>query len=470
VTLSTPLLWVILPLMIAILCVVFINRHLFSTILSSLSALGLALLAAFFPENLLLAIGPFTLSFTENLGFLGRQITIRYEILPFITLLYAMTALWMLSSSMLSVPKMFPPIGLTITALLTAAIGVEPFLYAALLIETAVLVSVPLLFPMEEETHVGILRYLTLQTMAMPFILLAGWLLTGVETLPPDSPLVNQTTIVLGLGFALLLGVFPFHSWVPMISQHGHPFVVSFIAFILPTTVLFFGLNFIDRYTFLRASQSLFETLRIIGLLMIVLGGVWTAVQDDLKRAFGFSVLTETGFSLMAIGLTAEGGLSWLLVLLPVRALGFWLWAYTLTLIEKNTESLNINALHGLARRYPVLSFGLLLAQFSVAGLPLLAAFPIKISLLTAAFSVDSILGFWVFAGSLGLSFFTIRLLIYLVAPDPESLMLQWTRSEKAHEYLPVVVMSLILVLLGLFPNSFPANISSTLTAFTQLQ
>lgn len=468
--LSTPVLWVILPLIIAAIAGIFYHRHVLGILLTSGLSLGLGLLAAFFPESMTFSLGPLTIIFNESLGILGRQITLAYEILPFIAFIYAMTALWTLSSGILGVPIIFRPISLIITALLTAALGVEPFLYAALLIETAVLFSIPMLSPVEKETQAGILRYLSLQTLAMPLILLAGWLLTGVETLPPDSALVGQTMVVLGLGFALLLGVFPFHSWLPMMSQYSHPTVVSFLMFIMPTTILVFGLNFIDRYTFLRISQDLYEILRIMGALMIVLGGAWTAIQDNLKRVFGFSVLTETGFSILAVGLSAQGGLNWMLLLFPVRALGFWLWGFTLALIETKIGSLEFNAIKGFAHRYPILSIGLLMAQLSIAGLPLLAAFPIKIALFTAAFGVETGLGLWSFIGNLGLFLFTIRLLADLISPTDTTLPSRWSFSEKPHEYLPVLAVILALVLLGLFPNSISSNITHTLTAFTQLQ
>jgi len=469
-TLSTPLLWVVLPLIVAGITGIFYQRRILGIILSSLTAIGLCLLAMFFPEDLTLSVGPFMMTFQENLGILGRQISVDYEILPFLTLVYALTGLWTLSSGIQGVPALFRPISLVITALLTAALGVQPFLYAALLILTAVLVSVPMLSQSGKKNHVGIFRYLSMQTLAMPFILVAGWLLTGVQILPPDSPLVGQTTMVLGLGFALWLGVFPFHSWVPMISQRSHSIVFSFLMFILPTTIIMFGLKFFDQYTFLRESQNIYETLRFIGMLMILLGGGWTAVQSNLKRAFGFSMLSETGFLLLAVGLSAQGGLVWLLLLFLLRSLGFWLWGYTLALIEVHSGSLEIGAVQGLARRYPIFSISLLLAQLSIAGLPLLAAFPIKMALLTAAFDIGTGLGAWVFIGSLGLFIFSIRLLTSLVMPEDDTVDGQWIISEKAHEYIPALFMIILLIILGLFPHTFLSGISNILTAFTHLQ
>ena len=468
-TLSTPILWVILPLIIAAVALVFYNREVFGIILTSASALGLALLAFFFPENLTVELGSLLVVFEESLGILGRSITLSVSILPFISLIYAVTGLWALVSGIPGTPKFFRPSSLAITALLTAALGVEPFLYAALLIYLAVIASLPILSPAGKKPQPGVLRYLILQTLALPFILLAGWLLSGVEALPSDSPLVGQSAIILGLGFALWLGIFPFHSWLPMVSQHAHPLVVSHLMFLLPSTVFVFSLNFFDRYIFLRTLQNLGGTISFIGALMIFLGGLWTAIQDDIKRAFGYSILSETGFTLLALSLFSQDGLKWMLILFPVRALGFWLWGYTMSLIEKHNGSVDIDALQGFAWQYPLLSSGLLVAQFSIAGLPLLALFPVKLSILTAIFRNNSTIGIWAFIGYLGLFLFTFRMLATFIKSNDTSKLTAWVISEKKHEYLPILIMIVILVILGLFP-SIIENLTSTLTTFPQLQ
>lgn len=472
-SLSTPLIWVLLPIVVAVVCVFLSKQQALSFILAAATAFGLALLAAFFPEDLTLSIGPLNLAFEEGLMVLGRQITLVYEIFPFIAFIFGMTGLWLLTSSIPGVPTTFRPVSLVITASLTAALSVQPFLYAALLIMTAVLASIPILNTDKKESFRGIFRYLSFMTLAMPFVLIAGWLLTGVVSLPPESPLVGQTIVLLGLGFALWLAVFPFHSWVTMISEHNHPTVVSFLLFILPTTVLVFGLNFFDRYAFLRTSEDIFTVIRLIGTVMIVFGGIWTAVQDDLKRAFGFSTLVENGFSLLALGLSAEGGLSWMLMLFPARALGYWLWGYTLAQFENHCGSLEMDALQGYGRKFPFLSTGLILAQLSVAGLPILASFPVKIALLSQAFSIGQGLGVWSFIGSFGLFMFSIRLLLKLTTPnDQDSIDLPRTRltPEKRSEYVPIVLMVLVLLIIGMFPDAVLSGITDVLSAFSQLQ
>jgi formate hydrogenlyase subunit 3/multisubunit Na+/H+ antiporter MnhD subunit len=469
-TLSTPVLWVVIPLIVALISLIFQKKIVANVLLTGLTTLALALLAAFFPEDYSINLGFQTIIFTESLGILGRQITIPYEILPFLTFIFAMNFLWIVTSMIPGVPAIFRGGSMAITALLTAALGVEPFLYAALLIEAAVLVSIPILSPLKESTNPGILRYLSLQSLALPPILLAGWLLAGVEALPPDSPLIGQSLLLLGLGFAILLSVFPFHSWMPMVSQKSHPISVSYLLFIMPTIILIFSLNFFERYIFLRTYQGLYEILRVFGGLMIVIGGAFTAAQTNLKRAFGFLVMTETGFSLLAIGLMQQGGLSDMLALLPVHAMGYLLWAFCTALIENNAGSTQITTLRGFARHYPMLSLGLLLAQFSIAGLPLLASFPIKSAILSAVLQVNRSLGIWGLIGSIGPFFFTLRLLVEMIMPINESSAEGWSRFEKPSETVPILVLIFVLLLLGLFPHVFLVKITQTLNAFLQLQ
>lgn len=469
-TLSTPLLWVVLPLVIAVLCGVFYQRRFLGIMLAGGVTLGLGLLAAFFPEDMLFSIGPLELLFEESLNILGRQIILSYEILPFIAFVYITSSLWHFSSGFPGTPITFRPSSLVITALLTAALGVEPFLYAALLIQMAVMASIPMLSPINEKLSSGILRYLSLQTLAMPFVLLAGWLLTGVESVPPDSPLIFQSMALLGIGFTIWLSVFPFHSWVPMVCEKSRPIVFSYLLFIMPTTILVFSLNFFERYSFLRSSEDIYEVLRLIGVLMVVFGGFLTAYQTHLKRAFGFSVLTETGFSILCLGFANQGGLNWMFIHFPARALGFLLWGYILARMENTTGHLDLKNLAGFARQYPIVSSGLLLAQLSIAGLPLLASFPVKGNLMAVIYEAGTGLGAWTFIGSLGLFVFSLRLLSALVTNFEGEISQSWKISEKAREYIPILLMVLGLLWMGLFPGKLLSGLGQTLLAFPQLQ
>ena len=134
-----------------------------------------------------------------------------------------------------------------------------------------------------------------------------------------------------------------------------------------------------------------------------------------------------------------------MLMLFPVRGLSLLLWGMLLTKIEAFNGKLTLESIQGLARRYPMFSFALVLVQFSVAGMPLLGEFPIKLSLLTTAYASSPAIGIWAFIGSLGLLLFSLRLLLSLVTPDKDEPYQKWVRRERLTEYLPILIMILIL-------------------------
>ena len=82
-----------------------------------------------------------------------------------------------------------------------------------------IIMSIPLLVSANTKKKTGITRYLIFQTLSMPFVLLAGWFLAGGEVAPVNPEQLAQATLLLGLGFVFWLGIFPFHSWVPMVFE-----------------------------------------------------------------------------------------------------------------------------------------------------------------------------------------------------------------------------------------------------------
>ncbi|HSK88032.1 MAG TPA: hypothetical protein VK880_06745, partial [Anaerolineales bacterium] len=278
---NAPILWILVPIVLGTFLLFIRNQRVLSVLGGSL-ALVLALIALLIPIELALRLGPLSVKIDSSLTILGRVLLIQPAEGPLLALIYGAAALWFFGAEASKTATRLVPLGFMIIALMVASIAVEPFLYAALFIEMAILLAIPMLTSISRPPGRGAVRFLIYQTLAMPFILLAGWMLAGVEASPGDLALAAQSAAMLGLGFAFLLAIFPLYSWIPLLLEESSPYLVGFLLWILPTMTVIFGAGFLDRYSWLRNSEQLILALRSIGLLMVVTGGAFAAFQRHL--------------------------------------------------------------------------------------------------------------------------------------------------------------------------------------------
>jgi len=464
---SAPVLWIFLPLAISVILWLLQSREHLTARLGSAAAFFLAFLAWVIPIGAI-RLGPLAFRINPSFFILGRSLTLDNQDRPFLLLIFLLAGAWFLLSRMAGANRLFVPLGMGMVGFLVSALAVEPFLYAALFIEIAVLFSIPILAPPGRPVRQGLLRYLIFQTLGMPFILFTGWMLTGVEAGSSDLTQIVRASAMLGLGFAFLLAVFPFYTWIPLLAEEAHPYETGFLLSLLPTVILIFGLTFIDRYSWLRESENLYLGLRIIGTVMIVTGGIWGAFQQHLGRMFGYGVILETGFLLLAAGLPVVIGPQLFAMLLLSRAIGLGLWSLALSVLIQRVGSLQFEALRGCGWRLPWAASGLVLANFSIAGLPLLADFPLKQALVEAIGQHSGNLAFWIILGSLGMmagGLRTLGVLIRSTETGPARIQITETRLQWAVLSLGIAV----LIFIGIFPGAILPGMLRLIEAFEHL-
>ena len=173
---NAPFLWIIVPILVGAFTLLLLDEHSIA-VTGCLMSLVLAGIALVVPIDEALLLGPISIKIASSASFLGRSLVLSAAEAPLLTMIFGMCALWFFGAEAAGVARRLIPLGLIITALLVASIAVQPFLFASLLIEMAVLVAVPLLLPLEQKPGQGVIRFLIYQTLGMPFILFAGWLL-----------------------------------------------------------------------------------------------------------------------------------------------------------------------------------------------------------------------------------------------------------------------------------------------------
>lgn len=204
-------------------------------------------------------------------------------------------------------------------------------------------------------------------------------------------PLVFGSVFVVA-AFAFKMGVAPFHMWVPDV-YHGAPTSVTlilgstpyFAVFAVTVRLLMEGLH--------GVALDWQPMLLILAVLSLGIGNIVAIAQTNFKRMLGYSMISHMGYVFLgllsgvvenhpeATGQAYGAALFYLLIYIFSTLVTFGL----ILLLSRNSfESEEIADLKGLNRRNPVLAGALLVSMFSLAGIPPLAGFYAKLSVLQA--------------------------------------------------------------------------------------
>lgn len=186
-------------------------------------------------------------------------------------------------------------------------------------------------------------------------------------------------------GIAFKLGAAPFHMWVPDVYQGAPTSVTLFIGSAPKIAAFAFTLRLlVNGMEPLVADWQ--GMLIVLAVASMVLGNVVAIAQTNLKRMLAYSTISHMGFVLLGVLAGSLNGYAsamfYVLVYVLTALAGF---GVILLLSREGFEAEELDDLKGLNRRSPWFAFIMLLVMFSMAGVPPLAGFFAKLSVLQAA-------------------------------------------------------------------------------------
>jgi len=201
----------------------------------------------------------------------------------------------------------------------------------------------------------------------------------------PASPALLAAAGLILTGLAFKVAAVPFHAWAPDVYEGAPTPITAFLAvaskaagFVLLLRIFGFG-----AFALESIGQVFRPVILTLGIATVTLGTLAALPQRDLKRLLAYSGIAHAGYMLLALGTLGEAGLGTVVA---------YLWAYILATLpvfifvnelERIHGNTDMRHLDGLARRDPGPSLGLTLCLLSMAGLPPLIGFSVKLAVLT---------------------------------------------------------------------------------------
>lgn len=189
------------------------------------------------------------------------------------------------------------------------------------------------------------------------------------------------------VGFAILAGMWPFHTWAPT----GHSAAPTAASMLLAGVVMKLG-----AYGCLRVAMTLFpeglkmwqHELAALAVTGIVYGALVALVQKDFKFVIGYSSVSHMGFVLL--GLVTLNEIGWSGAVLQMFSHGViagLLFAVVGRMVYDRAHTRELDALEGmgLARKLPFAAVTFVIAGFASMGMPGFSGFIAELQVLIGA-------------------------------------------------------------------------------------
>ncbi|VAW93107.1 Na(+) H(+) antiporter subunit D [hydrothermal vent metagenome] len=244
-------------------------------------------------------------------------------------------------------------------------------------------------------------QYLIMGTIGATFILIGiglMYVMTGTlnmhdlsERLPnvADTRTIYSAFAFFLVGVCLKLALFPLHYWLPNAYCYAPSAVTAFLAATATKVAIYILIRFsfsVFGVEFAFNTIPLQNILLTLGLLGIFSASITAIYQTNVKRLFAYSSIAQIAYMILAFSMHSATGLMAMLIHLFNHALMKGALFLALGAVVYKVGSVDIKDFHGLGKKMPWTMAAIVIAGFSLIGVPLTAGFISKWYLVLAAF------------------------------------------------------------------------------------
>jgi NADH-quinone oxidoreductase subunit N len=271
------------------------------------------------------------------------------------------------------------------------------------------------------------------------------------------------------IGFFFKLSLVPFHFWAPDVYEAGSNAVLTTLAILPKFAVFIFLFRFVHQFSFTIDNYPLiwpkFDFVNNLGFILcatFILSNTAILRVYSFKRILAYAGMSQMSFMLVFLLIFSNQALSFGIYYFIAYALGTCLVFVSNTLLENTYKTYHIEHYTGLAHKSFFVGIFLLIGLVRFIGLPGTAGFIAKFFVFSeaiqfySAFQHQIVLFMIILAlivSIISVYYYLCLPLAYFFKPLPQT-QRNLAEIESKGFYIYAVLLSLCIVVMGLFPNS----------------
>jgi NADH-quinone oxidoreductase subunit N len=198
------------------------------------------------------------------------------------------------------------------------------------------------------------------------------------------SPLVIMSMVFFAVGLFFKISLVPFHFWTADVYQGAPTTVTAYLSTISKGAAVF-ALMAILYKTFGNLVVEWQSVLWWIVLITITLGNLFAMRQTNLKRFLAFSSVSQAGYIILSVLAGSPQGMASTMYYILVYIFSNMAAFGVISAVENQTGKVDMSDYNGLYKTNPKLALIMMIALFSLGGIPPTAGFFSKFFVFIAA-------------------------------------------------------------------------------------
>ncbi|WML46226.1 NADH-quinone oxidoreductase subunit M [Neobacillus sp. PS3-40] len=279
------------------------------------------------------------------------------------------------------------------------------------------------------------------------------------------SPLSGQLKMGLFLGLLIAFGVklpiFPLHTWMLRVHVNAP----------IPTVMIHSGILLkIGAYGLITFGMGLFPEqfkqvavlLAILGVINLLYGAFLAFIQTDFKLVLAYSSISHMGIVLIGLAAMNEAGIQGAIFQIMSHGLISALLFFIVGVFYERTDTTDIPSLGGMAHGMPRAAGFLLAGGLASLGLPGMSGFVSEFMAFLGLFQEMPVIAA---VGTLGIIMTAAYLLrsVLGITYGKSHRDFNGILDLKGVEFVPVVVLMILIVLIGVYPSILSTPLRATL-------